>query len=321
METRAAATPRAWALVGHYFRVLALVSLLQVLSSLVRGKGLKLDFGFILLLWLGTGLIQGRVWPRRISLSICGLLTIGSLVQTLSSRCAFWGYPPPWAYEINSMLFDLTQAFLFLVLVLPPMLLLVRPSLIRESRSTEDPLRSPGWSADRLKLYLFVALVLCGMDAGRDLLTGTITLSRQTTSLPDDAHAPRMQVLTRAEVEDSGNSTFVSSWVIAETREVGTSSGEPEVVSLGKISVHPPDVRPGHYVKYFETPSEPLQQPNILLVRSDGTWIPVRRRVTVATLKAVRALARDPEDLDGVRRALELALPPVSGEFPPARFR
>jgi hypothetical protein len=321
MEMPVAGTPRAWVLVGHYFRVLALVSLLQVLSSLLRGKGVNLDFGFILLLWLGTGLIEGRAWPRRICLAICGLLTMGALVKTLSSRFASWGSPPPWAHEINSMFFDVLQAVVFLVLALPPLILLLRPSLIRESMDPEDPLRSPRWSADRFKLYLLGALVIGGMGAGRDLLTGTLTLTRQTAAFSDGAHEPRMEVLTRAKMEDSGNPDFISSWVLSDIREFSSTSGESGIVSFGRIQARPPDVRPGHFVKYLETRLEPLEQPNILLIRSDGTLIPVRRRVTLATLNAVTASARGSVDLDGIRDALELALPPVSGEFPPTHSR
>jgi hypothetical protein len=35
--------PRAWVWVGHYFRVLAIASLLGIIAALIQGKGFRLE--------------------------------------------------------------------------------------------------------------------------------------------------------------------------------------------------------------------------------------------------------------------------------------
>jgi hypothetical protein len=297
--------PRAWRVVGHYFRVLALVSILTVLSSLIRGNGINVDVTFTLFFWLGTGLLMGRANARRVAIGFCVFALAGSLAMMVAIRTlpkhGFSGI----AETGDTPLFSLVQALGITTVLLPPLLLLLKPSLLREL--PPDPANSvepQRWTAERFRGYL-----LGGLFAGQELMTGKTTLERSCIGRTIGSNHWVMSVVT--EVREKGNPAplFISSWVLGDGNTMGNVVSSSPVMTFGSITVTAPDHRAGRYVRFLEHPVEPVDQPNILLVKSDGTILKVRRRLTLANQSSFEKALSSAADLDAVKALLEQSPP------------
>lgn len=304
-------------MVGHYFRILGFVSILTVLASLIRGKGLNLSLGIILLFWIGGGLLEGRAWPRRIALGICSLYVVLSTSFLTYSQMSHLGWIGSWSGSRNTLLYGLTDCALTLLLFLPPLALLLWPSVIPprsdvKSPGTGDPRH---WSDHRVIAYALGALLLAAVSGGREFMTGTLSLS---DSLSDGFRTPRGawigSVITTATTEEAGPG-FVSSWVLGEPKGMRRCE-DSRFLLVGTTTVRLPGIMPGHYVRFVEFPAEPESQPNIVLVRLDGEVIRLRRRVTLKILASVEAALTGAEDVAEIQRRIEQLLPPVNGQFP-----
>ena len=300
--------PRAWVLVGHYFRVLALTSILGMAASIERGRGLRLDFSFLLLFWIAKGVTEGRKAPRMIAILICAVFVVNAVASL--------GYTAFAAAPRNSLRWETLFCAIYLLLFLPPLTLLLRPSLL----GTPDPPdadpgkpRPPFWS------YLVAALLVGALPAGLELSTGRITQQSSTTSFRYGEGKGGMAVLTTAVAEPAigpSKPLFHSVWVIGETTTAGTSSFLGYSITVGDRTVIHPKVAPLRYLDRLESVSEPADQPNVLIVRADGRVIPLQRRVTFKTLPAAQRAFFECRDFDEIQRKLESLLPEVKGSFP-----
>jgi hypothetical protein len=117
--TSAPRIPRAWALVGHYFRILAFVSLLKMAATILRGKGLTIDLSFILLFWVGRGLLEGRKRPRIVAIVICSLFLVSAVVTLVQSVIENELWKPSWGSPA-ALQFAIVTCGLFLAILLPP---------------------------------------------------------------------------------------------------------------------------------------------------------------------------------------------------------
>jgi hypothetical protein len=301
--------PRGWILVAHYFRVLAFASILAVIASLIQGRGLAIDFSFILLFWIGNGIMQGRKAPRIVAIGICSIMVVGAVVSL--------GHTLLSSHPRHSLLLEILSCSRHLILFLPPLTLLLRPTLLG---SAESP---TGSSGQQNGMYVLAALLLGTVSMGLELSTGKIDLQTSTTGGLGFGEKRRgVSIVTTAQ-EDPGRAPlfgsrgplFISSWIIGESDSTGVTY-DPRSITIGNRQVRPPDVPTLSYVQWLEAPPEPLEQPNILIVRPDGSVIPVRRRVTIKTLPAAEAAIRGCRDFDELQRKLEALLPEVKGPFP-----
>src|SRR5258708_13687653 len=182
-----AAVAVAWGIGGPYFRILGFVSLLTVVGSFFRDRHLRLDLGFILLFWIGSGLLGGRPWPRRLAVAICALMVAGAVSSIGYSLFVHKGAVLPWGRAGNSLLYEVVHNAGILLLFLPPLTLLVRPSLLRLPLAKLAAATSPApghWSATRFTAYVLGALLIGGLYAGDQLMTRSAFLSRSSASVP-----------------------------------------------------------------------------------------------------------------------------------------
>jgi hypothetical protein len=295
--------PRAWIVVGHYFRILALVSLLTVPAGLFQKHGIQVDLTFIFLFWIGRGLFEGRKGPWRFAVGACGLIlfaSLGGMVMNLAFPSLGWDSV---SLTTDSRLYAVVQTGLTVLFILPPLLLLLKPSLIREE-SGEDPANSDPrlWTAERIRTYLLGALLLGALIGGQQIMTGKLALQRSMTSLPMKSGAMGMMVVSVVQEEGGTKPRFVSSLAYGESPQGGMSN---LLVTLGSTQVRLPDARVGRYLRILESPGEPVEEPNILLVKADGTILRVNRRVTLQSLKAVESLVPKAADLDDLKVRIE----------------
>jgi len=313
------AAPVAWAIVGHTFRILAFVSFLTVVGSFIRDRNVRLDLGFILLFWIGNGLLEGRPWPWRLAVAICTLMVAGAISSIGYSVFAHQGAAHSWGRAGNSLLYEFVHNAGILLIFLPPLTLLVRPSLLRTPVAEPDAATShdPGhWSAPRFTAYVLGALLIGGLYAGDELMTGSVLLSRSSGAISSGASTLNTEVLSTASTAEAGP-LFISSWVLGETNAVSLQS-DSSTFSMCSTKVSPPDVRPGRYMRYLEFPGEPIDEPNMLLVRADGRILPIQRRVTLKSLPLVHAEIARAQDMAEIQRQIEALLPVATGSFPGA---
>ncbi|HLY11581.1 MAG TPA: hypothetical protein VKW04_19930 [Planctomycetota bacterium] len=289
------------------------------MSSFVRDRHWRLDLSFLLLLWIASGLLEGRKGSRRIGLAICALWVLGASASLGYSLVTRHGGRIPWDQSGNSLLYEISHAAGILLLFLPPLTLLLRPSLIRSRSEEPEPAEfsDPGhWSTQRLQGYGLGALLIGGLYAGDELMTGSLALNRHTGQISTEWSVPTMRIECIASTSETGP-VFVSSLILGESDVIHENfSSRAREFTLGSTAVTPPDLRPGHYIRWLEFPQEPVDQPNILIVRANGRILRVQRRVTLKTLGAVEAALAGAKNMEEVQRRIEALLPPVSGRFP-----
>src|SRR4030095_11180544 len=104
---------------------------------------------------------------------------------------------------------------------------------------------------------------------------------------------------------------FISSWVIGESNNSGLSSAD-QSIRIGNRTIRP-NIHPHRYLKLLETPSEPADLPNVVVIRADGRVVPIRRRVTLATYGPALTAIVASRDFDDLQKKLEATLPAVNG--------
>lgn len=298
--------PRGWILVAHYFRVLAIASILAIVASLIQQRGFVLDLGFIFLFWIGNGLMEGRKAPRIVAIVICAVMVVGAVVSLGHTLLA--------DHPRHSLLLEILLCSRHLILFLPPLTLLLRPTLLG---TAESPTGRP------VGTYVLAALFLGTLSMGLELSTGQIELQTSTTGGLDFGERNRgVSIVTtaqenpgRAPLFGSRGPLFISSWIVGESDSTGLSQN-PRTITIGNRQIRPPDVPTLRYVQWLESPPEPVHQPNILIVRPDGSVVSLRRRVAINTLPAAQGTLRGCRDLDELQRKLESLLPEVRGSFP-----
>jgi hypothetical protein len=300
--------PRAWVLAGHYFRVLALFSILHTISLLLREARLSLDLTFILLFWIGRGLLEGKRWSRIVALVICSLMTVLPVVSLGYSihlvRQQAWG-------SVAALQSTVVSDGILLALLVFPLTMLLR----QRNESIETASDNPAdWTRGRTLRYLGAALLLGALIGVVDLQRGQVSLSTSTAVIAYGDGKTASTVVTYATENPTAASLFVSSWVIGESDTSGvSSSGRERTLTIGNRKVDPQDVPRVSYLKFAGLPPEPASQPNILLVRADGRIIPIQRRITLQTLGVVERGLRGSADFDEMQRRIEALLPPLAG--------
>jgi hypothetical protein len=303
--------PRAWVLVGHYFRVLAIASLLGIIASLIRGKGLRLDFSFIFLFWIATGLMEGRKAPR-----IVAILIFAAFVATAIFSLGYTAFSTA---PSNSMAWETLSSAMYLFLFLPPLTLLLRPSLVKSPDDDADP----GKPGRPIGVYLIAALFVGTLPTALDLATVRISYGSTSGGFAYGENKMGVAITTTVEANPavgSSKALFLSYWVIGESNSsrsfMGNSDHSSLWVEIENRTVIYPKVFPLRYVNGLESVREPLDQPNVFIVRADGRVIPLQRRVSNQSLPVADQAIRGCRDFDEIQRKLESLLPEVKGAFP-----
>lgn len=303
--------------VGHYFRILAFVSLLALPVSLLMGKGPSIDLSFILLFWVGRGLVQFREKVRKVAVWICGVcvaLATGGIVQALISS------EGPSLKVQGGVVTTALAVFAcgrILLLFLPAYVLLLLPVTRHAYRvhTESEPATDNPWTGRSTAYHVLGAAVLIAFGISSEYSRGKTSISRTSSFLRYGEAAIRCSVLTHFRDETSKTTLFVSSWVLGEHNSTADNGGSARSgaaeLRIGPFEVHPPDPRPSHYLRGVDSFPEPLNQANILIVRADGRIIIVPRRVSATTIAQAEKVIEGSKDFDDIQRRIEALLPPL----------
>jgi hypothetical protein len=318
---------RAGTAVGHYFRILALVSLLWMPVSILMGRGVSIDATFILLFWVGQGLLRRRERARKIAIAFCGFcvtIAIVLLVQAIVS-------PIGPAFRMRGGSVTATVAIFesgrFLMFFLPPLVLLLLPSTRLAYRGESASLAtSYSWTRVHTAAHVLGAALLIALGLLHEHSIGRTSVSRTLTAMIYGQTAQGVSVVSVFRDEDSNTDLFITSWVLGEHSSAGYegnswtpgsgSLGFPgersPVLLIGPHEIQPLDPRPARYLRGVDSVAEPIKQANILIVRSDGRVIRVQRRISLQTLRIAENAIRGSKDFDEVQQKLETILPPLA---------
>jgi len=300
---------KAWIVAGHYFRILAISSLLTTAFAIFREGRLVLDFSFIFLFSIATGVMTGRKGSRTAAVVICSLLVASFLFGSAYSFLTEDARQALWRPRTTNHLWIL-GCVRFLALALLPLTLLLRPQMMGTVEE-EEAVEAARWTRAKFAGYLFVALLLGGVSTAMTGAAGQIKLWTTSTYFTCGKQMV-VGVVTQARA-DGATPLFISSWVIGESNSSGSSDG---AIVIGNRAVRP-DIHPHKYLKLMETPAEPADLPNVLLIRADGRLVPLPRRVTLATYGPALTAIMAAKDFDDLQNKLEAALPSVTRTFPP----
>src|SRR6185436_2542463 len=71
-----AEVPRGWIVAGHYFRVLAISSVLTTVFSIAQTDHFRFDLSFLLLLWIASGVMEGRKGHRAAARGLLAAIVV-----------------------------------------------------------------------------------------------------------------------------------------------------------------------------------------------------------------------------------------------------
>lgn len=165
-------------LVGHYLRILGWSTLLNMALSLLAGNGLRLDFTFLIFLWVGGGLLRGKESFRK---GAVVLLTIYAGAALVSLLLAF--VVPGGSERFLDQTPDLAAFSLGAALVATglPLALLMAPATRRAYRSGVPP-APPQPLALRTIYYVLGTIALASFPLMLDRVTDQAEPASRMTS-------------------------------------------------------------------------------------------------------------------------------------------
>jgi len=295
-------------LAGHYFNVLGAATVLGMIAGPIFEDSLHIDLTFILYIWVGMGLLDGRPWSRKVAIvltSLGVLFVAGYLVSLLWATGPVTGARS----ELRTPLLASIHGGIILLLLLPPLILLLLPGTRRwfaEQRfgpPTPYLLKTPV-----IAVYLLAACVPIAAGIALERSPGTLMPSSSCGTFTYGERKTGIVAEGWLEDEATGRPLYITWLVFAESNSYGSPREGHILFGPHRIAV--PESKPVRYL--FSPPHLEAPGGNVLLVREDGTVTRLARRVTPGQLESAQDAAHGVPDFDELRERLESLLPTVA---------
>ncbi len=129
-------------IVGRYFQVMGVVSLLTIAIQFLLSHSLRVDFTFLLMFWAGHHLVRHNPTARNWTIGVCGFVMIvllGLYGYVLYHGTGQMSVQFFWKHYENPSLRTFTVVTVFIEVLLGfPVAMLLTPQARREFRSNDQ---------------------------------------------------------------------------------------------------------------------------------------------------------------------------------------